>query len=74
MEDNQKVIITFLLNEEANVRDIAERMQTVCRHSLVNMSINFEQFNSGLQRYGSVIKISMMKFALKDLLHMILMP
>jgi hypothetical protein len=27
-----------------------------CTHNFVSMSINFERFNSGLQRYGSVVK------------------
>jgi hypothetical protein len=47
---------------------------TDCRHSLVNMLINFEQFDFGLQRHDSVVKTSMMKFTPKDLLCMILMP
>jgi hypothetical protein len=42
-------------------------LQLDCRHSLLNMLINFEQSNSGLQRYGSVVKTCMMKFASEDL-------
>jgi hypothetical protein len=58
IEYDQRVIIKFLLNEGADARDIADILQTDCMHSLVNMLINFEQFNSGLQRYGSVAKTS----------------
>jgi hypothetical protein len=49
-------------------------LQTDRRHSLVNMLKNFKRFDSGLQRYGSVVKTFMMKFAPEDLLWMILMP
>jgi hypothetical protein len=48
-------------------------LRTDCRHSLINMLINFKQFNSGLQRYGSIVKTSMMKFAPEDVLWMIVM-
>jgi hypothetical protein len=41
---------------------------------LVNTLVHFEWFGSGFQRYGSVDKSSMMKFALEDLRWMILMP
>jgi hypothetical protein len=34
----------------------------------------FERFGSGLQRYGSVVKTSMMKFAPDDFLWIILIP
>jgi hypothetical protein len=44
------------------------------RYSLMNMLMHFECFNSRLQRYDSVVKILVIKFALKDLLWMILMP
>jgi hypothetical protein len=46
--------------------------QTYCRHSLVNMWINLEWFNCLLQKYGWVVKTSMVKLALKDLLLRIL--
>jgi hypothetical protein len=49
-------------------------LQTDCRHSLMNIFINFEQFNSGLQRYGSVVKTFVMKFTPEDFLSMILVP
>jgi hypothetical protein len=49
-------------------------LQTDCRHILVNMLFNFERSNSGLQRHGSVVKISMMKYAPEHPLSMILMP
>jgi hypothetical protein len=49
------------------------KLQPDCRHSLLNIPINVEQSNSGLQRYGAVVKTSMMKFAAEDLLWMILM-
>jgi hypothetical protein len=107
MEYDQRMIIKFLLNERADVRDIADRPQTDRRqtadrpqtdrrqtadrpqterrqtadrpqtdrrHSLVNMLINFERFNSELQKYGSVVRTSMMKFAPEDLFWMILIP
>jgi hypothetical protein len=74
MEYDERVIIKFLLNERADAREIADIFQIDCRHSLVNIFINFERFNSRLQRYGSVVKTSMMKFAPEDLLWMILMP
>jgi hypothetical protein len=73
MEYDQRVIVKFLWNEEADARDIANRLQTDFRHNLLNMLINFEQFNSGLQRYGSVVKTCMMTFAPEDLRLMILM-
>jgi hypothetical protein len=50
------------------------KFQPDFRHSLVNMPTNFEQFDSGLLRYDSIIKTSMTKFALEHLLWMILMP
>jgi hypothetical protein len=37
------------------------------------MFINFEQSNSGLQRYGTAINTYMMTFAAEDFLWMILM-
>jgi hypothetical protein len=85
MEYDQRVIIKFLWNEGTDACDIANRLQTDCRqiadrlqtdskYYLVNMFIHFERFNSGLQRYGSVVKTSMMKFAPEDFLWMILMP
>jgi hypothetical protein len=49
------------------------KLYTDFRHNLVKMFIHFERFDSGLQRYGSVVKIFMMKFAPKDILWMILM-
>jgi hypothetical protein len=42
--------------------------------SSVNMFLHFERCDSGLERYGSIVKTSMMKFALGDLLWMIFMP
>jgi hypothetical protein len=54
-------------------RQAAGRLQAGCRHSLANMLINFEWFNSGLLRYDSVVKTFMMKLAPEDLLLMILM-
>jgi hypothetical protein len=68
MEYDQRVIIKFLLNEGVDTGDIADGLQTGYRHSLVNMLLNFGQFNSGLQRDGSVVKTSMMKFVPEDLL------
>jgi hypothetical protein len=79
------VIIKFVLNEgvdarniagrlQADFRQIAGRLQADCRYSLVNMIMHFEGFDSGLQRYGSIVKISMMKFAPEDLFWMILIP
>jgi hypothetical protein len=61
------MIIKFLLNEGADACDIAI-LQTDYRYSLMNMLINFEQFISGLQKYDSIVKISIMKFASEDLL------
>jgi hypothetical protein len=73
MEYDPRVIIKFLLNEGAHARDIADRLQTGCRYSLVNMLINFERFNPGLQKYDSVAETSIIKFALEDILWMISM-
>jgi hypothetical protein len=42
------------------------------RHNVLNIFMHFEQFNSGLQRYGSIVKTSMMKFAPEDFLSMTL--
>jgi hypothetical protein len=50
------------------------KLQSDFRHSLVNIPTNFERFHSELLRYDSVVKTSMTKFALEDLLWMILMP
>jgi hypothetical protein len=47
------------------------KLQPDCRHSLLNVIINFEQSNSGLQRYGTAVKTWMMKFAAEDLLWII---
>jgi hypothetical protein len=47
-------------------------LQTDFRHSLMKTLINFEQFDFRLQRYSSVVKICMMKFALEELRLMIL--
>jgi hypothetical protein len=49
------------------------KLQPDCRHSVLNMLINFEQSNSGLQKYGVAVKTYMMKFAAEDLLWVILM-
>jgi hypothetical protein len=49
------------------------KLQRDYRYSLLNIFINFEQSNSGLQRYGEAFKTCMMKFAAEDLLWMILM-
>jgi hypothetical protein len=49
------------------------RLQPDYRHCLLNMFINFEQCNSGLQRYGAAVKTSVMKFPAEDVLWMILM-
>jgi hypothetical protein len=67
MEYDQRVIIKFLCNEEADARDSADRLQTDFRHSLVNILINFERFDSRLQRHGSIAKTCMMNFASEDL-------
>jgi hypothetical protein len=40
----------------------------------VNIIINFEQSNSGFQRYGAAVKTCMMKFAAENLLWMTLLP
>jgi hypothetical protein len=65
---------SMLTTLQTDYRQITDRLQTDYRHSLVNMLINFERFNSGLQKYGSVVKTFMMKFVPEDLLWMILMP
>jgi hypothetical protein len=51
---------------------MAAKLQPDCRHSLLNMFINFEQSSSRLQRYDAAVKTCMMKFAAEDLLWMIL--
>jgi hypothetical protein len=51
---------------QTDCRQIADRLQTDFRHSLVNMLINIEQFDSGLQRHGSIVKTCIMKFASED--------
>jgi hypothetical protein len=68
------MIIKSLLTEGADVRDIADRVQTNYRHRLVNMLINSKWFNSGLEMYGPVVKTFMMKFATEDFPWMIFMP
>jgi hypothetical protein len=50
------------------------KLHTDLMHGLVNMFMYFERFDSGLQRYKSIVKTSMMKFTLEDFLWMILMP
>jgi hypothetical protein len=62
------------MKEGIDAPDIADRLQTDFGYSLLNMLINFERFNSGLERHGSVVKISTMTFALEDILWMIMMP
>jgi hypothetical protein len=52
---------------------MSTKLQSDCRHSLLNIFINLEQSNSGLQRYSAAVKTWMMKFAAEDLLWMILM-
>jgi hypothetical protein len=70
MEYDQRVIIRFLWNEGIDAHKIRHRFQAYfCKHDYA-----LERFDSGLQRYGSVVKTSMMKFAPEDLLWMILMP
>jgi hypothetical protein len=39
MEYDQRMIIKFLLNEGADARDIADRLETDCMHNLVNIFI-----------------------------------
>jgi hypothetical protein len=68
MEYDQRVIIKFLWNEAVGLAIL----RTDFRHSLVNMFINFEQFDSGLPRHGSVVETCMMKFAPEELRLMIL--
>jgi hypothetical protein len=68
MEHDQRVIIKFLWNEEADACKIAAKLQPNCMHGLLNMLINFEQSNSGFQRYDVAVKTCMMKFAVEDLL------
>jgi hypothetical protein len=48
------------------------KLQRDCRHSLLNIFINFEQSNSELQGYGAAVKTCMMKFAAEDLFWMTL--
>jgi hypothetical protein len=68
MDYDQSVIIKFLWKKGADACQIVARLQSDCRHRLLNMLINFEQSNSRLQRYGAAIKTCMMKFAAEDLL------
>jgi hypothetical protein len=63
------MVIKFLLNKEADARDIAESY----RHSLMSMLANSERFNSELQKHNSVIKVSMTQLAPEDLPWTILM-
>jgi hypothetical protein len=72
MEHDQRMIIKLLENEGADARNIGDRLQTDWRHSLVNILVNFEWFDSGLQRHGSMVKTCMMKFVPEDLRLMIL--
>jgi hypothetical protein len=60
MKYDQRMIIKSLLTEGADVRDIADRVQTNYRHRLVNMLINSKWFNFGLEMYGPVVKTFMM--------------
>jgi hypothetical protein len=47
------------------------QLHTGFRHSLMKMLMHFKLFDSRFQRYGSIVKNSMMKFAPDDLLWMI---
>jgi hypothetical protein len=53
---------------QTDYRQTTDRLQTDCKHNFVNMLIKFERFNSGLQKYDSVVKIFMMRFTMEDLL------
>jgi hypothetical protein len=44
------------------------KLQTDYKHSLPNISISFEESDSGLQRYGAAVKTCTTKFAAEDLL------
>jgi hypothetical protein len=69
MEYHQRVIIKFLWNEGP----MPAKLQPECNHSLLKMFINFEQSNSGLERYSEAVKTCMIQFAKEDRFWMMLM-
>jgi hypothetical protein len=69
MEYDQRVIIRFLWNDRTDAHENRHRLQALFGEYVMH----FKLFDSGLQRYGPVVKTSMMKFTTEDFLWMILM-
>jgi hypothetical protein len=48
------------------MEQILAKLQTDYRHSVPNISISFEQSDSGLQRYSAAVNTCTTKFAADD--------
>jgi hypothetical protein len=73
-ENDQRMIREWSSDFSGTRKLTLTKLYPEIRHSLINITANFERFDSGLLSYDSVVKISMTKFSLEDLLWMILMP